>query len=99
MLERLKQSLVESYIGAIALGYLLAVDILRFVSIFTAPVAAWAARSEVRSIIPRQVVPEDSYLQAALPQLMEFLLLGLLWYVLFRWLYLKLPQHHSPEAD
>jgi hypothetical protein len=39
MFERLKQSVVESYVGAIALGCLLAQSLVHFASIFTAPVA------------------------------------------------------------
>src|SRR6185437_5096899 len=41
MFERLKRTLVESYVGAIALGYLLAQVILHFVEIFASPVAVW----------------------------------------------------------
>ena len=39
MFERLKQSVVESQVGAIALGWLLAQSLVHFASIFTAPVA------------------------------------------------------------
>lgn len=38
MLNRLKRTLVESFVGAIALGYLLAQTILHFVNIFASPV-------------------------------------------------------------
>jgi len=38
---RLKQALIESYVGAIALGYLFAQGILHFVTIFASPVAGW----------------------------------------------------------
>ena len=40
MLERFKRALVESFIGAIGLGYLLAQGILHFVNIFASPVQA-----------------------------------------------------------
>ena len=45
MLERLKRALVESFVGAIALGYLLAQGILHFVNIFASPIAGWVSRS------------------------------------------------------
>jgi hypothetical protein len=40
MFERLKQSVVESYIGAIALGWLLAQSLVHFANIFTARLLA-----------------------------------------------------------
>lgn len=44
MFERLKRALVESYVGAVALGYPFAQAIMHFVNIFASPVSAWAAR-------------------------------------------------------
>jgi hypothetical protein len=41
MLRRLKRVLVESFVGAIALGYLLAQGLLHFVYIFTSPFSEW----------------------------------------------------------
>jgi hypothetical protein len=46
MFDRLKQALVESYVGAIVLGYLFAQGILHFVDIFTTPVAGWISRKQ-----------------------------------------------------
>jgi hypothetical protein len=48
MFERLKQSVVESYVGAIALGWLLAQSPVYFANIFTAPVARSILRREYR---------------------------------------------------
>ena len=98
MARRLKQALVESYVGAIALGYLLALDIMRFVEIFSAPVGTWAARSELRGVVPRPLSPEGFPFQAALPPLMGFLVLSVLWYLLFRWLYFS-PFSEAPSHD
>jgi hypothetical protein len=89
MSERIKSALVGSYVGAIALGYLLAQVILRFANIFIAPIAAWAVRNESRIIIPGTNEPANSLWEAALPELAGFLLLFLFWYVMFRWLYVK----------
>jgi hypothetical protein len=38
MFNRLKRAVVESYVGAIALGYLFAQGMFRFVNIFASPV-------------------------------------------------------------
>jgi hypothetical protein len=85
MLKRLKQTLVESFVGAVALGYLLAQSVLHFVSIFTTPLTSWVMRNE---FMPRSVTKAFS-LKDALPGLFEFVLLTLIWYVLMRWLYFK----------
>jgi hypothetical protein len=52
MFERLKRALVESFMGAIALGYLLAQCILHFVNIFASPIAGWVSRNDYRAIVP-----------------------------------------------
>jgi hypothetical protein len=44
MSNRFKQALVESYIGAIGLGYLFAQCVLHFVSLFALPLTAWVSR-------------------------------------------------------
>ncbi len=52
MVDRLKRILVESFIGAIALGYMLAEVVLYFVSVFTSPVSTWATRNLYRVLAP-----------------------------------------------
>lgn len=89
MLERLKRSLVESFVGAIALGYLLAQCILHFANIFTSPLASWITRNEYRELISRTSSSQAFSFRDALPELVRFFFLSLVWYVLFRWLYYK----------
>ncbi len=89
MFERLKRTLVESYVGAIALGFLLAQVILHFVEIFAAPVAVWILRNYYQSIVPRTTPSAGLSFQDALPELERFLVLLLVWYLLLRWLYFK----------
>jgi hypothetical protein len=88
MFERLKRTLVESYVGAIALGWVLTTAILDFVSIFTSPVQGWVSRNEYREL-SHTAGPVGLRLQDALPDLVKAFLVLLIWYVLFRWLYLK----------
>jgi hypothetical protein len=91
--ERMRRTLVESLIGAIALGYLLALDIGYFVNIFVAPVAAWAARRDYQELYQQVTAPTHASagfpFRDALPELASFLLFSLVWYLLFRWLYFK----------
>jgi hypothetical protein len=92
MLKRLKRALVESFVGTIALGYLLAQTIMHFVNIFVAPIAGWAARGEYSRIIPQSVAPQNPIptgfpYQNAMPDLVSFLVLLFVWYLLLRWLF------------
>ena len=89
MFKRLKRALVKSYVGAIALGYLLAQVILHFVEIFAFPVAVWVERNYYQSIVPRTTPSAGLSFQDALPELERFLILLLVWYLLLRWLYFK----------
>jgi hypothetical protein len=102
MFERLKRVLVESFVGAIALGYLLAQCIQQFVNIFASPVVGWVRRNEYRDVMqvisPGKALPGFS-LRESLPYLAEFLFLALVWYYLLRWLYFTpLKKVTSPPA-
>jgi hypothetical protein len=96
MLDRLKRALVETYVGAIALGYLFAQGILHFVNIFATPVAGWVSRKEYGGLTPRPAALAGFSLQDALPELIRFFILLLVWYVLVRWLYFKPLKKETP---
>ena|SRR5712692_7328544 len=98
MFERLKRTLVQSYVGAIALGYLFAQGILHFVNIFTSPFAGWVMRNQYREFIARTTAPPGFSLQDALPELIKFFLLLLVWYVLLRWLYFNPLKKEASES-
>jgi hypothetical protein len=87
MFDLLKQGLVESYVGTIALGYLFAQVILHFVNIFASPVAGWLSRKQYGGLVQGTTALPGFSLQDALPELVRFFLLLLVWYVLLRWLY------------
>jgi hypothetical protein len=89
MLDNLKRALVESYVGAIALGYLLAQSILNFVGVFASPVMGWVMRNQYRGVMPNTSFLSHSSLDYAVPDLVRFLLLIVACYVLLRWLYFK----------
>ena len=97
MFDRLKQALVESYVGAIALGYVFAQGILHFVNIFAAPVAGWVSRKQYGEFVPHTTAPAGFSPQDALPELVRFFLLLLVWYILLRWLYFKRVNEETSE--
>jgi hypothetical protein len=98
MFEKLKRILVESFVGAIALGYLLAQCILNFVNIFTAPVSVWVTKNQYREFMSGSTASARFSLRPALPELVTSFLLVLLWYVLLRWLYFKPLKKEPSEA-
>ena len=93
MFDRLKRTLVESFVGAIALGYLFAQAALNFVNVFRAPVAGWVRQRE----FPSTTAAARFSPQSALPQLVSFVVLLLFWYVLLRWLYFTPPKRATSE--
>jgi hypothetical protein len=87
MLNRLKRVLVKSFIGAVALGYLFAMAVLYFVNILTAPISEWITQKVYLGLVSRPTASTSFPLQAALPQVVGFLVLLLVWWGLLRWLY------------
>jgi hypothetical protein len=87
MLNRLKRALVDSYVGAIALGYLLGEGAEQLAMVITAPLTEWAGLREMHWISP-QTYPESGFrIQASIGPLVHgvfFVLVGL---ALLRWLY------------
>lgn len=98
MLKRMKQALVESFVGAIALGYLLAETLLHFVNIFAAPVVGWVSRKQYGGLVPRDSNLPGFSLKDALPDLARFIVLLLVWHALVRWLYFK-PAEESTSTS
>jgi len=89
MFEQLKRTLVESYVGAIALGWLFAQALVHFANIFAAPVASWIARNEYGRLTGGAAVSARFCLRQALPELVSSFSLLVIWYVLMRWVYFK----------
>lgn len=96
MLERLRRSVVESFIGAIGLGWLLAEIVLNFVGIFASPVASWITRREIPRMTDQMMrVPTDFFLRDALPGVIRTVLLAVIWYILLYWLYIRPAKERS----
>ncbi len=89
MLNPLKKALVESYVGAVALGYLLAQIVLQFVGIFGAPISGWATRTDLKQMMPSAAAATGFSYRDGLPYLVRFVVLVVVWLILVRWLYYK----------
>jgi hypothetical protein len=90
MLEQLKRALVESFVGAIALGWVFAQAILHFSFAWIAPFALWIQRKDFGPLLGSRgaSLPRFSFLEA-LPDLGKSLTLLLVGYLLLRWLYFE----------
>jgi hypothetical protein len=96
MLERLKSVLVNTFVGAIALGWVFAQGILHFAYVFSAPVAGWLTRREYHGMLDH--VPTGFSLRDTLPEFAKSASLLLVGYVLLRWLYDKSSQPQAPVS-
>ncbi|HKW25849.1 MAG TPA: hypothetical protein VJN48_08700 [Terriglobales bacterium] len=101
MLNRLKKALVESFVGAIALGWIFSAAILHFAYIFSAPIAGWVTRRQYSGVLNHTTAVGFSF-QDALPELVRSVSLLVLGYILLRWLYFKPVEEETadpgPEA-
>jgi hypothetical protein len=99
MFRKLRRILVETFIGALALGWMLAEIINHFVNIFASPVATWIGRSEFHDVLRAGNYPTEGFLfQDALPELLRFVILLTVWYALVRWLYFKPLEGSASDA-
>jgi hypothetical protein len=88
MFSKMKRGLVESYVGAIGLGWMLAQIVAHLVNVFATPMANWISRREYASFGIHPSPPLGFRFQDGLPELIRFIFYLLIWYVLMRWLYL-----------
>jgi hypothetical protein len=96
MFERIRRAMVESFVGAVALGWLFAQGILHLVDIFAAPITGWIARSEYSTLTDH--VSTGFLFRDSLPELARSFFLLLFWYILLRWLYFKPVRKETPES-
>jgi hypothetical protein len=100
MLEKLRQVLVESFVGAIGLGLMLSEAFGYFATGIVIPLQNWINRSEFRGFVNRP--PTSFPLIEGVPHLLRCVVLLIIWYALLRWLYFKpleeIPEHESGTA-
>jgi hypothetical protein len=92
MLNRLKAALVESFVGAIALGWVFSQGIIHLAFVFIAPVVGWATRKEYRGFAATMGTPVGFTLQDSLPDLLRGAALLVVGCFLLRWLYFRSPE-------
>jgi hypothetical protein len=97
--NQLRRVLVESFVGAIALGWLLAQGLMHFVDVFAAPIGTWVARAEYREFANHPSVSTAFTFQSALPELAKSAALLSLCYALLRWLYFNPPARPKSVPD
>ena len=95
-MKKLKQAIVGSFVGAIALGWLLAQGILHLAGIISAPVSGWILRTTYSPYLGTPTLPRNFMLQDALPELARSASILLLWYILLRWLYFAPVDDNKP---
>ena len=90
MFKRLKKTLVTSFVGAVALGWVFAQGILHFAYAFSAPLVEWVRRREYQRFTSTiTTTPTGLPFHDALIELARSLSLLLFGYLLLRWLYFK----------
>jgi hypothetical protein len=87
MFRRLKQILVETFVGTIALGWLFAQAVMHTAYAIVAPLVNWLLRDEYRGLTARAFGPAGLSVKDAAPELLRALSLLLAGYLLLRWLY------------
>lgn len=94
MLKRLRNVLVGSFVGAIALGWVFAQGILHFAYAFVAPLSGWVTRHEYLSMAKPGFAFHD-----ALPEFAKSVSLFLIGYILLRWLYYGSSQPQTERSE
>jgi hypothetical protein len=87
MFERLKKMLVESFVGAIGLGWIFASAMWDFTNALANPLRIWMARRGTLGAAGIAARHAGSLLSSVLPGLIDCFLLLAFGYVLLRWLY------------
>ncbi len=102
MLERVKTALVDSFVGAIAIGLLLSEGISQIVRVAVNPITVWLQERQYPGNYPVGA-PRIASIESMLSQLLMSVFLLLIAYGLLRWLYFpqveKQDQDIAPEPD
>jgi hypothetical protein len=98
MLKSLKEALVSSFVGTIAIGWIFAQGILHFAYVFSAPFTGWLIRREYRGFMDRPALASGLSIQESVSELIKSLALLLVGYLLLRWLYF-IPEQKTMRPD
>jgi ABC-type phosphate/phosphonate transport system permease subunit len=101
MLDRIKKALVDSFAGAIAIGWLLSQSIYHCALLLVSPITIWVQmrleqeQNPSRSILYEQ--PQRFPYEQVGSQVLLILILLLLAFLLLRWLYLEPAPAPAPD--
>jgi hypothetical protein len=98
MLERLKTALVDSFVGAIAIGLLLSQGLAEIVGPVINPITAWVQQRQHWGSFPPGAPGAVLAFQSVLPQLLRAVLILLIAYGLLYWLYFPKPEKQNQDA-
>jgi hypothetical protein len=96
MFRRLKTALVDSFVGAIAAGYLLAEALENIGYAFAAPFSHWMSERALQLASYSTAERPSLSLSAGLTSLLLGSIYLLISLVLVRWLYFDYPRHQAP---
>src|SRR4051812_33367426 len=97
-MDRLKRGLVDSFVGAICIGWMLAQGFLHLVAALVLPVNQWIVRQALLDARGRADDPGRYKVENSLPDLASAIVIFVIAYVLLRWLYFK-PVAEVPAQD
>ena len=101
MPKRLKKALVESYVGAIAIGWTIADSATELANALGTPITTAIRQHMVQQIVGVTPTREPIDWKLSLPGIMSAIILLAVAYGLLRWLYYPSPQEESevPASD
>lgn len=88
MFNRLKQALISSYVGAIAIAWIFAQGIIHLAYVFSAPISSWITRNEYPGMMEQSTV-KGFAVRDGVPDLVRSTALLVMGYLLLRWLYFR----------
>ena len=98
MLEQVKSALVDSFVGAIAVGLLLFSGISQMLGAVINPITVWLLQRQYPENYPAGLPRPMPTLGSMLPELIRAALLLLIAYALLRWLYFPAPEKQDQDA-
>ncbi len=97
MFGHLKEVLVKSFVGAIALGWIFAQSIFHLVGVITTPLNVWEQQQMMSALRIGDTGRLKFPFQSSIPELIAAIALALAGLILLRWLYYS-PIPENPTA-
>lgn len=99
MHERLKAALVDSFVGAIAIGLLVSQGLAEIVGLFINPITVWLQQRQRSESFPPGSPDASLAFQSVFIQLIRAVLVLMIAYGMLYWLYFPKSAQKDQEAD